>query len=159
MMGANRSFEKRLKELCSRNILIIGIGNTLKGDDGAGSVICQQLKETFPDRIIDAGTVPENYIQPIIDRSPEILLIIDAVDFGASGGDVKVFSPDEISSVTFSTHSVSPRLFLDVICQSISPETYFLGIQPVQTGLNEPFSPEVNQTINSLTNFLLGSLK
>lgn len=149
-MDPGKKIQHRLKKLCARNVLVIGIGNTLKGDDGAGPVICQRLKEAFSDRVIDTGTVPENYIQPIIDKNPKNLLIIDAVDFGASPGTVQIFDIEQINSIALSTHSLSPRLFVDVICQSISPDISFLGIQPQQTGLNQPLSPEVSRAVESL---------
>jgi hydrogenase 3 maturation protease len=149
-MDNSQTLHDRLKELFCRDTLIVGIGNTLKGDDGAGSVICQRLKKSFPDRIIDTGSVPENFIQPIIDKSPEVLLIIDATDFGESAGAIEIFSLEQISRVTFSTHCLSPRLFLDVICQSISPEIYFLGIQPGQTELNQPLSLKVSKAVDVL---------
>lgn len=149
-MNPGDKIQRQLKKLCARNVLIIGIGNTLKGDDGAGPVICQRLKEAFSDRVIDTGTVPENYIQPIIDKNPENLLIIDAVDFGASPGTIEIFDLEQINSITFSTHSLSPRLFVDIIRQSISVDISFLGIQPQQTGLDQPVSPKVSRAIESL---------
>jgi len=158
-MGTHAQLCNRLKKLCSRDILIVGIGNTLKGDDGAGALICQQLKDINTQQVIDAGTVPENYIQPIIEKAPKVLLIIDAIDFGASAGAVNIFKPDQLNSLAISTHTLSPRLFVDVICQSIRPEVYFIGIQPGQTVLGRPLTGEVEQAIKSLTATLSTILK
>lgn len=158
-MGTHAQLCNRLKKLCSRDILIVGIGNTLKGDDGAGVLICQQLKDIIGQNVIDAGTVPENYIQPIIKKAPNVLLIIDAIDFGACAGAINIFRPDQLNSLAISTHALSPRLFVDVICKSISPEVYFIGIQPGQTVLGRPLTPEVEQAIKSLTETLSTILK
>jgi hydrogenase 3 maturation protease len=158
-MDIHDSLREQLSKICKPHTLIVGIGNTLKGDDGAGALICQRLKDIDPEQVIDAGTVPENYIQPIIKKAPKVLLIIDAIDFGASAGAINIFRPDQLSSLAVSTHTLSPRLFVDVICKSISPEVYFIGIQPGQTVLGRPLTPEVEQAVKSLTEILRTILK
>ena len=64
----------------SRKIIILGIGNESKGDDGVGPYIIKRLKifNKNPNLVlIDAGVVPENYIQKIINFNPETIIIID----------------------------------------------------------------------------------
>ena len=158
-MDTHDSLREQLSKICKPHTLIVGIGNTLKGDDGAGALICHRLKDIDPEQVIDAGTVPENYIQPIIKKAPNVLLIIDAIDFGASAGAINIFRPDRLSSLAVSTHTLSPRLFVDVICKSISPEVYFIGIQPGQTVLGRPLTTEVEQAVKSLTEILRTILK
>ena len=158
-MDTHDSLRNQLGQICGQDALIVGIGNTLKGDDRAGVLICQQLKDIIGQNVIDAGTVPENYIQPIIKKAPKVLLIIDAIDFGGCPGAVNIFKPDQLNSLAVSTHALSPRLFVDVICKSISPEVYFIGIQPGQTVLGRPLTLEVEQTVKSLTEILSTILK
>lgn len=153
-MGADDEICEQLKKIRGRSILVIGIGNTLKGDDGAGCIVCEQLKDTFSEWVIDASTVPENYIGPIIDKKPEVLLVIDAIDFGGSAGEIKIFSPDELSSAVFSTHTLSPRLFVDVICKSIPVEVWFVGIQPGRTALGEGLSGQVEKAVGVVAGIL-----
>ena len=153
-MCADDEFCEQLKKICGRSTVVIGIGNTLKGDDGAGCFVCRQLKDTAPQKVIEAGTVPENYIGPIIDKRPEVLVVIDAIDFGGSAGQIKTFTPEELSSAAFSTHTLSPRLFVDVICNSISTEVWFVGIQPGQTELWEGLSAEVERAVGMVAEIL-----
>ena len=68
---------EQLKKISSSKTLILGIGQLLKGDDGAGPFICKELSGKISAELIDAGSVPENYIQPIIKKTPKNLLIID----------------------------------------------------------------------------------
>ena len=153
-MTLPENIQQKLKALVGPDTLIVGIGNTLKGDDGVGPFICSRLKKTVPDQIIDAATVPENYIQPIITKNPKVLLIIDAVDFGGTVGAIQILEPDQIHSISLSTHTPSPRLFLDVILQSIKPQVVFLGIQPAQTGFGLPLSAEVKKNAMLLAELL-----
>jgi len=150
---------EQLKAIRGRSTLIIGIGNRLKGDDGAGCIVCEQLKEIPPGQVIDAGTVPENYIGPIIEKSPDVLVVVDAVDFGGAAGQVRIFKPEELNSAAFSTHSLSPRLFVDVICQSIPLEVYFVGIQPKDITMGEGLSRQVEEAVEVVVEILKEALE
>jgi len=145
---------EQLSKLRGSHTVIVGIGNVLKGDDGAGPLVCQQLSGKGCAEIIDAGTVPENYIQPIVEKAPQNLLIIDAMDFGASAGTMRIFKPEQLSSVVTSTHTLSPRLFAQVVCQNIDVNVYFVGIQPAQIGLGQSVSGQVSQAIQQLSQVL-----
>jgi len=144
----------QLRKFRGSKTLIVGIGNTLKGDDGAGPLVCQRLSGKVCAEIIDAGTVPENYIQPIVEKAPQNLLIIDAMDFGASAGTINIFKPEQLSSVVTSTHTLSPRLFTQVVCQNIEVNVYFVGIQPAQIGLGQSVSEPVSRAIQQLAQTL-----
>ena len=146
---------EQLSKFRGSKTLIVGVGNTLKADDGAGPLVCQQLREVrVCAELIDAGTVPENYIQPIIKKAPQNLLVIDAIDFGASAGTINIFKPEQLNSLVISTHTLSPRLFVDMIRRDIKVDVYFIGIQPAQTELGEPISIEVSRAIQQLTDTL-----
>ena len=152
--------EKELRDgltcLQKSRTIILGVGNSLKGDDGAGPVLCGRLKEKIGCEVIDVGTVPENYIQAVIKKNPQALLIIDAVDFKAAPGSVKVFRPEQLDSVIISTHTLSPRVFIDMIRRDIEVDVYFIGIQPAHAKLAEPISPEANEAIFLLEKILTG---
>ncbi len=144
------SFFAALREVLPRNILLVGMGNSLKADDGVGPAICSLLKNTVPDNIIDAGTVPENYIQVIIKKAPEVILFIDAIDFGASPGTIRIFDSCQLSTFGISTHALSPRLLSDMIAQSIPAKIYLIGIQPKSTIIGHPMSQEVDSAKKEL---------
>lgn len=147
---------EQLRKFCGSKTVIVGIGNILKGDDGAGPLVCEQLKggKVCAD-LINAGTVPENYIQPIIKKAPHNLLVIDAIDFGASPGTIRIFKPEQLNSHAISTHTLSPRLFVDVVCQNIKLDVYFIGIQPAQIQLGQSISHQVSKAIQRLCRALM----
>ena len=154
-MSTEKSLLQQLNILRYSATVIVGIGNILKGDDGAGPFVCEQLKQAnICADLIDAGTVPENYIQPIIKKAPQNLLVIDAIDFGAPPGAIRIFEPEQLNSHVISTHSLSPRLFVDMVCQDISIDVYFVGIQPAQIQLGQPLSQQVSLAIKQLSKAL-----
>jgi len=150
-MSSDQSLFEQLNKLRDSATVILGIGNILKGDDGAGPLVCEQLTAAkISAGLIDAGTVPENYIQRIIKIAPRTLLVIDAIDFGVEAGTIKVFEPQQLNSHVISTHTLSPRLFVDIIGRSIQVDVYFVGIQPAQTQLGQPVSAAVSRAIERL---------
>lgn len=163
-MGIDEQLLQHLNKLRGSRAVIVGIGNVLKGDDGAGPILCEQLQRKGTRAgIIDAGTVPENYIQTIVGKAPANLLIIDAMDFGGAAGAISVFKPEQLSSAALSTHTLSPRLFAEIVCRNIrdsdsakgEPDVYFVGIQPAQTQLGQAVSEPVNQAIHQLSHVLI----
>lgn len=162
-MSVDEELLTQLEKFRHSRTLILGIGNTLKGDDGAGPAVCAELKGRVAAEVIDAGTVPENYIGPIIKKAPELLLVIDVIDFAASPGTVRILTPQSLSSLSTSTHTPSPRLFIDIIRREIPVDVFFLGIQPAplvsptgpaQAQLGRPLSPQVAQAVKSLADAL-----
>ncbi|MBC8393755.1 MAG: hydrogenase 3 maturation endopeptidase HyCI [Deltaproteobacteria bacterium] len=139
-----------LRNMLPADILLVGMGNSLKADDGIGPEICSQLKETIPDNVIDTGTVPENYIQVIIKKAPKAILFIDAIDFGAPPGTINIFDSCQLSAVGITTHTLSPRLLSNMITQSIPAKIYFIGIQPKSMTIGHPMSQEVKSAKKEL---------
>ncbi len=153
-MDAAAHLREQLGKFRNSRTVILGIGNTLKGDDGAGPELCSRLLGRTSAEIIDTGTVPENYIGPIVKKVPQSLLIIDAIDFGASPGTIRLLNPEALSSFSSSTHSPSPLLFADLVRKDIPVDVHFIGIQPARTKLGRPLSPEVGRAVGLLADTL-----
>ncbi len=133
-------------------VLIIGIGNRLKGDDGAGSIIAEKLKEILKKEnvyIIDAENKPENYIGKIKKISPSLILIIDCADFNSFPGDFRILNIDEVKEGTISTHNFSIPLLKKLIGEI---EIYLLGIQPEKISFGENLSFSVLNSIKKILN-------
>jgi hydrogenase 3 maturation protease len=153
-MADNQLLEK-LDKLRGSRTVIVGVGNVLKGDDGAGPLLCQKLHGKINAELIDAGSAPENFLSPIIKKAPQNLLIIDAVDFASQPGTLKIFMPEQIDSFAFSTHVLSPHLFADLLRKSIDINVYIIGVQPQQMALGLPISDAVEKAIDRLAELLI----
>jgi hydrogenase 3 maturation protease len=156
---ALKNLSEQLRKLIPAKTVIVGIGNTLKGDDGAGPKLCDILRDKIAAEIIDAGSTPENYIARIVKMSPEKLLIIDAVDFGAAPGTIKIFDIKDLSRFLFSTHSLSPHLFIETIQSEIEVEVIFIGIQPANLQLGQGLSKQVSDAIAVLADKVKADLQ
>ena len=155
---ASRSLLRQLGKLNPAETVVVGIGNILKGDDGAGPRICSILKGKIAAEVIDVGTTPENYIGRIVGMSPKKLLIIDAIDFGKLPGTIRVFRTQDLKQFTFSTHCLSPHLFVRNITSQIDVEIFFIGVQPVQLNLCRGLSKQVSAAIAALADEIKSAL-
>lgn len=144
-----------LAETAKDKTVIVCIGNTLKGDDGAAIALYEKLVGQISAGLINAGTVPESYIQRIAKMSPACVLLIDAVDFGGSPGEIKVFAAQEIPEIASSTHVMSLRFFADMLRQQSEAKILLAGIQPEKLSLGMKLSDSVSKTVSELAELLM----
>lgn len=155
-MAIGKRLFAKLRKLHGSKTVIVGIGNALKGDDGFGPLVCQKLQNAkVSAEVIDAGTVPENYIQPIVKKAAQNLIIIDAIDFHAPPGTIDIFRPEQLNSFALSTHTLSPHLFTEMVSRNIEVDVHFVGIQPEHTRLGDSMSPQVCKAAQQLVQILI----
>ena len=122
----------RLGEHLAGRVCLVGIGNRLAGDDGAGSAVAERLAGRVAARIIDAGIAPENHLEPIVRDEPDTIVLVDAVDFGGEPGSVRMLDPGALSAGGLSTHATSLGMVHDYLRARSPARAVILGIQPRQ---------------------------
>ena len=130
---------------------ILTVGNALRKDDGAGGVIAQKLKEkmgAIP--VFDGGEAPENYLEKILACNPEIVLIIDTVNFEGQPGEIREFREGKLLHTDFSTHGMSLKLVMEYLKNRGVKEVKLIGIQPKDTGFGEGLSEEVEKSLEEV---------
>ena len=145
--------------LKGKRILLLGVGNRLRGDDAVGSLLIERLQGKVDIPMIDAGDVPENYLGPIEESGAELVLVVDAADMGAHPGDVALFDIEQVQGLSVSTHTANLGLLFQVIPPETRPEVLLLGIQPGNLEFGEGLSEPVRATLESLAGMLALSLK
>lgn len=153
-MTIDRALCESLAKWRDANAVILGVGNVLKGDDGAGPLLCERLSRRVRAVVMDAGTVPENYLQPILRAQPDLLLIVDAAEFGAPVGSIRILEPAETERFAFSSHTLSLHLFLERLTADRLCDARLIGIQPGSRRLGDSVSPPMQAAINSLAETL-----
>ncbi len=153
-MAIDRALCESLAKWRDANAVILGVGNVLKGDDAAGPLLCERLSDRVRATVIDAGTVPENYVQPILRAAPDLLLIVDAVEFGAPVGSIRILEPAKTERFAFSSHSLSLHLFVERLTTDRPCDVRLIGIQPGPRRLGDSASPPMQAAIDSLAETL-----
>ena len=65
--------------------ILLGIGNPLNGDDGAGIYVAEQFRKDGWISL-SCGTAPENFTGIIRKAHPDCLVLVDAAALGLSPG-------------------------------------------------------------------------
>ena len=141
--------------LLGKKVLVLGVGNRLRGDDGLGPVLIDRLAGRLSASLLDAGDVPEDYLGPIEDSGAEVLLVLDAVDFGGRPGDVALLDASQLSQAGFSTHAGSLNLLPQAIPVHKRPSMMILAVQPSATGLGSGLSALVMVALDCIERMLI----
>ena len=147
---------EHLKDHLKGKVVILGIGNTLRSDDGAGSLLACRLKDKVPYIVYDAGANPENYLGKIIKDDPDNIIIIDAADFAGRPGEFRLLEGEGLkTSNLFSTHDASISLTINYLQSSIHTDIIILIIQPKSTIFGDILSPQVDNAVKTLADWFL----
>lgn len=142
---------EHLQQHLSGKVVIAGIGNTFRSDDGIGSLLAQRLKDKIPYTVFDVASSPENYLGKIIKEQPDNIILIDAVDFGGSPGEFREIDAEEVKTTNlFATHNSSIALVINYLQSNITADIIVLIIQPKILSLGDNLSPEVAHTLEKL---------
>lgn len=134
---------------------VIGIGNTLKGDDGIGVVLVDRLKGgDFPGEVEfhEVGTSGLNIIHYLKDLDNAI--IVDALRNEGEPGNSTFFRPDEVdNSIKIrSTHDANLLEAID-LSETLGErpeEIVIMGIIPKDMSLRDELSPLLKEKLPEL---------
>jgi hydrogenase 3 maturation protease len=132
--------------------MVLTVGNTLMGDDGAGPLLAQLL-EAAPAAgwsVVDGGATPENVTHIVRAEAPQRVLLVDAADMQLPPGAIcRIDAADVAKQFLITTHAIP----LDVLIASLRetvPKVSFVGIQPAVVAFYEEMTPGVREAVESL---------
>lgn len=155
------SFEESLLTFLkdSKKLLFIGIGNTLRKDDGAGIRVINILRRRGIKNILNCGPSPENYIGWIKRISPTHIIFFDAVEMGKEPGHFEIIEECNFCEQFLSTHKIPIRLLFQILKNDLpSLKILFIGIQPKNIDFGKGISRPVAKGINSLVDKIIKAL-
>ncbi len=137
-----------LKDILRGKVLVVGVGNTLRGDDGAGPLLIKYLEGRVGASLLDVGEEPLNYMGVIESASPNTIVVFDAANIGEKDGVVKRVDPKDLSNCsTVSTHSIPLFQILELMKMMTGAEVVVFGIQPASLQLGDGISSSVESGV------------
>lgn len=131
----------------SRNVLVVGVGNLLRRDDGFGIVVAQRLeaRDDLPPgvRVTETGIAGVGLVQDLMDGY-DALVIVDAVSRGGVPGtlyllepgvpDIRAWTAEERRAFLADLHQVEPSKALGLAAAlGVLPATVrVLGCEPAE---------------------------
>lgn len=156
------TFESQLSNFLNgfEKLIVLGVGNELKCDDGVGPYIIAKLKEQNIENnnimFIDSQTVPENFTGKIRKENPSHLIIVDACLMGCEPGEVKIVNRYDFASIGISTHSMSLSFFVKFLEKDSDIRIIFVGIEPESMDYADNPTEVVEKSANEFVNILKG---
>ncbi len=130
-----------------KKVVICGIGNPWRRDDGAGVEAARRLAEDFT--VFECETTPERFIDDICAEKPDTIIIIDSANFEASPGEFRQINISEVENHLITTHIIPIPLIARML-QRCCKELIVYGIQFGDISFGEELSPEVADGIEKL---------
>jgi hydrogenase maturation protease len=135
------------------SIIVLGIGNLLRRDDGIGVRVIEALRERYalPPSValVDGGTAGFGLLSLI--EGADNLIVVDAVQAGDKPGSVFVFAPDEVpapETPQLSLHEIGLLEVLTVLeaASGKRPKTVIIGVEPQDIS---PWEPQLTSTVQA----------
>ncbi|NQU19360.1 hydrogenase maturation peptidase HycI [bacterium] len=155
MSTSFKDLKVELSHLLLGRVLIVGIGNQLRADDGFGPALISRIQNKTTASCLDVGSSPENYIGKIVKLKPDVILFVDAVSMEEEPSTMRLIKAEQIPEYGFSTHNMSPRLMIDNIKSQIKTEIFMLGIEPENLEFGESISKNVLEKLVLIENILI----
>ena len=143
-----------MESLYSKEITVLGIGNTILSDEGFGVKVVEHLKKNydFPENValIDGGTLGVELQHFIVGTKK--LLIIDSIDGGVEAGKIFHLRGDEILkhfTQKISAHEIGIQDILTMleITDKKIPVVDLIGAQPYSLDAGTELTPEMKKLV------------
>ncbi len=155
-----------------KKLVIMGVGNELKGDDAIGVYVIKRLMNYFIENnnlnneilkiknlyLINAGTVPDFYTDILKEIKPTHIIIIDCALMNEMPGKVKIIKEDEIINYSLSTHTLPISFIIKYLKNFVNFDVIIIGIQPKVIDFC-PMSKEVIESGDKLIETLINCIK
>ncbi len=142
-------------------VVIAGIGNSIRCDDFVGLKIIQGLEGKVSSKVhlIECETVPESFMDEIIQLKPSHVLLIDAAKLGLEPAEARLYDAQKVTNFpAISTHMLPLRVFCDYITQFTEGKLALLLVEPKNVDFGEGLSSELALAAEKIINLLLDIL-
>lgn len=138
-------------------VVLLGVGNRLRGDDAAGCLLVDELAGLDSAHVMDCDATPENFLQPVARLAPAAILILDCCDFGGRPGEFRLFDRSQVAELSYgllSTHTLPLHPFIELLVRETGAEVSLLGIQPQHIEFASGLSDSVRAALPAAAGFI-----
>ncbi len=142
-------------------LVIIGMGNELRGDDAVGIEVARILKKISKKNlhVFEGYTMPEAFISPACREKPTHVLIIDAAELKEKPGRWRILQREELNEGLFTTHSIPATEMANQLEQKSNAKVAFIGIQPKSRDVGISLSKECSKAAQEIAKSILSMMK
>ena len=148
-----------------QRLAVIGLGNPLRGDDGIGPRVVEELtRRGLPEGVaaLDVGTGGLDLLRVL--EGWDRVVVVDTADVGREPGQFVRFTPAQArlsqTADRFSLHhaGLGEVLALAGALGLALPEMVIFGVQPAEIGWGEGLSPAVEAALSALADAVIAEI-
>ena len=167
-MSALKERSDRQAGDCPDTTLILGLGNTLLGDEGVGVHVVRHLQDMGPAlegvKLLDGGTLSFILAGPI--EEAENLIVIDAAQLDCAPGTVRLFEGEDMDRFVLSGRhssvhevSLSDLLVIAHLSGRLPRRRALIGVQPELIDWSDTLTEPVANAIAVACDLVQGLLR
>ena len=143
--------------LADRSVVLMCVGNILRGDDAFGVMLGERIEQRIATKVFVTHDLPEDYAVKAADLRPDIVLVLDAMDFGGEAGELRLVAARDVPPTPGVTHRPSLEMMARFIEVDAGADTWVLGVQAQMTsvGVGDEMSEPVAKTLDAVKQMLL----
>ncbi len=136
--------------LTGKKTVVLGIGQPDHGDDGVGPLLAEKIGDRANLVSLVCDELPENHTAAVIEQKPQVVLLLDAVDFNGRPGQVVLLQAEDLGPVHCSAHHASLQPLMQYLAAATGAQIRLLGIQPEKTTAGTGLCASVQETVEML---------
>jgi hydrogenase maturation protease len=135
---------------------LVGVGNTLLGDDGLGVRLAEAVQRRAAVPVVMAGTAPENCLQALLSGEFQTVLFLDAVELPGEPGSAVLLASDQMKNryPQISTHKFSLGTLASLLESQTGAKVWLLGVKPASLQPSERLTEAVAKSLEILNEVL-----
>lgn len=135
-------------------VYVLGLGYLDKADDGAGVLVADALRKTFPEHSFSEHDGVEGIVLDMAERGDAgTVFFVDAGDIDALPGTVELVPRELIKETEISTHRV-PVALMTAMLERSGMKAAIIVIQPKSLEFRGKVSDEVQSAVSALVRAL-----
>jgi len=156
-----------------KEIMVLGCGNILFGDDGFGYHVIEKLKNLLTEEekkrvaLVDAGTGAPQQVLSLIDETTKTkkIIVVDTIDYNLKPGEIKILRKEDLPDPKYSPldiHSWPLAGILKDVCERYSIDLLVVGCQGKyipKPDIHIGLSKEVEESVDKAVEIILKEIR
>ncbi len=131
-------------------LYVLGLGNTDRGDDGAGILVAEALAKPFPSYSYSEHDGVEGVVLDISEKDEDAAVVfVDAAQLHAEPGCVRLVDRKDIRETEITTHRVTVA-FMAALLEKAGKRCAVVCIQPGSIEFQGEVTPPVREAVGSV---------
>jgi hydrogenase maturation protease len=139
-------------------LVIAGVGQALRGDDGIGVAVAERLvavgRDDASTRVVVAGHALENCLGPIARFNPAVVLFVDAAALDGPAGTIRLLEATDAAEMP-GTHTPSLGVAARYLAAETGCSVYLLAVSPADTSFDAALSSAGDAAVETIVEALM----